>query len=103
MTQFALDNNIRVYAISYYNTFTPQAITDMTVMANATGGFYANAPNAATLGLIYNEIPGNLQTAAGVNTQMNLNFQNVNLTGVTVPGGQALSYVPTTQITWQEM
>ncbi|MGB7807317.1 MAG: Ig-like domain-containing protein [Methanoregula sp.] len=102
MTKFALDNNIRVYAISYYNTFTPQAITDMTVMANATGGFYANAPNAATLALIYNEIAGNLQTAAGVNTQMNLNFQNVNLTGVTVPGAQALSYVPTTQITWQD-
>ena len=70
-------------------------------MANSTGGFYANAPNAATLNLIYNEIAGNLQTAAGVNTSLNLNFQNVNLTGVTVPGAQALSYVPQTQIIWQ--
>ena len=32
---------------------------------------------------------------------MNMSFQNVNLTGVTVPGANVLSYVPKTQITWQ--
>jgi PKD repeat protein len=104
LSVLALNNNIRVYTIGYAasSNFNAQSVTDMNVLANATGGFYAPAPNAATLALIYTEIAGNLQTAAGVNTTMNLNFQNVNLTGVTVPGAQALSYVPNTTITWQD-
>ena len=39
------------------NNFNSQAIADMETMANATGGFYANAPDKATLELIYEEIP----------------------------------------------
>ena len=106
MSVYASNNNIRLYTISYYNSFDPQAISDMEVLAGATGGFYANAPDAATLAQIYTKIAGNLQTAAGVNTQMNLNFQNVNVTGVTVPGAQVFRYVAanpgSTDITWQD-
>ena len=108
MTNFAAANNIRLYMIAYANAnnMNSQAISDMNVMANATGGFYAAAPNAATLAQIYTNIAGQLQTAAGVNTQMNLNFQSVNVTGVTVPGADALSYVAanpgSTDITWQD-
>ncbi|MGD0079438.1 MAG: PKD domain-containing protein [Methanoregula sp.] len=106
MSVFAANNNIRIYTISYYNSFDSQAISDMQVLAGATGGFYANAPDAATLAQIYSKIAGNLQTAAGVNTQMNLNFQNVNVSGVTVPGAQVFRYVAanpgSTDITWQD-
>ncbi|MGA9087421.1 MAG: Ig-like domain-containing protein [Methanoregula sp.] len=108
MTNFAAANNIRLYMIAYANAnnMNSQAISDMNVMANGTGGFYAAAPNAATLAQIYTNIAGQLQTAAGVNTQMNLNFQSVNVTGVTVPGADALSYVAanpgSTDITWQD-
>ena len=103
MSIFASDNSIRLYMISYAaaSNFNSQAILDMGTMANATGGFYAAAPDAKTLALIYTEIAGDLQTAAGVNTTMNMSFKNVNLTGVTVPGANVLSYVPKTQITWQ--
>jgi hypothetical protein len=106
LSVFAANNNIRLYTISYANTLDSQAISDMNVMANATGGFYANAPDAATLAQIYTRIAGQLQTAAGVNTQMTLNFQNVNVTGVSVPGVQVFRYVAanpgSTDITWQD-
>jgi PKD repeat protein len=103
MSIFASDNKIRLYMIAYAATsnFNAQAIADMKTMANSTGGFYAAAPDEATLALIYTEIAGDLKTTAGVNTTMNLSFQNVNLTNVTVPGADVLSYVPQTEIIWQ--
>jgi PKD repeat protein len=108
MSVFAANNNIRVYTIAYASpsNFNQQSISDMMVLANATGGFYAAAPDAATLAQIYTNIAGQLQSAAGVNTQMSLNFQNVNVTGVTVPGSNVLGYVwvknVSTEITWQD-
>jgi len=78
----------------------------MSVLSNATGGLYYNAPDAATLNQIYTTIAGNLVTAAGANTQMTLNFQNVTVSNVSVPGANALDYVPanpgSTDITWQD-
>jgi hypothetical protein len=104
MTKFAADNNIRLYMIAYTanGNLNAEAVSDMQVMANGTGGYFENAPSGATLSQIFTQIAGTLQTAAGVNTNMSLNFQNVNLTGVTVPGAQVFSYVPQTQITWQD-
>jgi len=108
MSIYAADNNIRLYMISYTaaSNFNQQSIDDMQVMADATNGFYANAPDEATLAQIYTKIAGDLQSAAGVNTTMNLNFQNVNVTGVTVPGAQVFRYVAanpgSTDITWQD-
>jgi len=104
MTQFAADNNIRLYMIAYTanSNLDAEAVSDMQVMAAGTGGTFANAPSGATLSQIFTNIAGSLQTAAGVNTNMTLNFQNVNLTGVTVPGAQVFNYVPQTQITWQD-
>jgi hypothetical protein len=107
MSVFAVNNNIRVFTIAYASSsnFQQQSITDMNILANATGGMYAAAPDAATLAQVYSNIAGNLQTAAGVNATMSLNFGNVNVTGVTVPGVQVLSYVhnnSSTNITWQD-
>ena len=54
MSLYASNNSIRLYMIQYTasNNFNSQAIADMETMANATGGFYANAPDKETLGLI---------------------------------------------------
>jgi len=43
-------------------------------------GCYYFAPSTTQLSQIFQTILGKVQTAAGVNTQMNLNFQNVNVT-----------------------
>jgi hypothetical protein len=74
-------------------------------MANSTGGFYAHAPDGATLTQLYTRIAGDLKDEAGVNTTMGLDYQNINVTGITMPGPQVFSYIshPTfsTRIGWQ--
>ena len=95
--------------IGFASTLDAQAVSDMNVMANATGGFYQYAPDAATLNQIYIKIAGELKDKAGVNTTMVTDFQNVNVTGVSVAGADVFDYVynssPTTgstRITWQD-
>jgi hypothetical protein len=109
MSIYAKNNNIRIYTIGFSanaNDFDPQAIAAMQVMANATGGFYSYAPDGATLSQIYTKIAGDLKNDAGVNTSMLADFQNVNVTGVSVPGAQVYDYVynntASTKITWQD-
>ena len=54
---------------------------------------------------MYKAIAGDLQDTAGVNTTMTADFQNVNVTGVSVPGADVYDYVynatASTRITWQ--
>jgi hypothetical protein len=108
MSVYAKNNNIRIYTIGFaanVNDFDPQAITAMQVMANATGGFYSYAPDGATLSQIYTKIAGDLKNDAGVNTTMLVDFQDVNVTGVSVPGAQVYDYIynstASTKIKWQ--
>jgi hypothetical protein len=105
MSIYAKNNNIRLYMIGFASTLDPQGVSDMQVMANATGGFYQYAPDAATLNQIYTKIAGELKDTAGVNVTSVADFTNVNVTGVTMPGNQVFDYVyhPTasTKINWQ--
>ena len=105
LSVYAYNNGIRVYTISYYNSLDAQAISDMGVLSNTTGGFYANAPDAATLAQIYTRIAGNLQIAAGVNTQMTMNFGTVFINNQTIPNIDVFHYQAanpgSTDITWQ--
>ena len=104
---YASNNNIRLYMISFTanpSDFDPKATSAMQIMANATGGFYAYAPDSATLNQIYTKIAGELKDTAGVNTTMTADFTNVNVTGVTLPGANVFDYVyhppASTSITW---
>jgi len=92
--------------ISFAATLDPQAVSDMRVMANATGGFYQHAPDAATLNLIYTKIAGELNDKAGVNTTLNTDFENVIVNNATIPGGDVYDYIynatASTKIKWQD-
>jgi hypothetical protein len=106
---YAKNNNIRLYFIFFAGTPNPTSKTTLQTMANATGGFYQQATTAADLNDAYKKIAGDLQTAAGVNTSMQVVFNNVNVSGVTFPGAEVYSYVynpsttsGSTRITWQD-
>jgi hypothetical protein len=90
---YAKNNNIRLYMIGFAATLDPQAVSDMTVMANSTGGFYQYAPDAAALNQIYTKIAGQLKDTASVDTAMSADFTNVNVTGVSVPGADVFDYI----------
>jgi len=109
MSIYAKDHNIRLYMITFSaseSDLDSQAVTDMKVMANATGGYYSYAPDGTTLASIYTKIAGDLQTQAGVNTTMTAAFSNVNVSGVSFPGADVYKYryVPnaSTKIIWQD-
>jgi hypothetical protein len=80
MSRYADENDIRLYTISFASILDPVAVNGLEVMADNTGGFYQHAPTGADLKNIYLQIAGELRVLAGVNTQMNLSFQNVNVT-----------------------
>jgi Mg-chelatase subunit ChlD len=60
--------------------------------ATKTAGHYYAAPNASQLASIYADISMKLQEEAGVNTTMELKFDNVTVNNITVPGGNVFNY-----------
>jgi len=96
MSRYAKANDIRVYTISFAATLDPTAVQALQIMATHTGGFYQHAPNGDQLKEIYKKIAGDLRQYAGVNTQMDLSFHNVNVTFNNVtnsyPGNEVFEY-----------
>ena len=106
MSVYAKANNIRLYTISFAQNVPASERTALTILANSTGGFYKHAPTQADLADVYREIAGDLKDEAGVNTTMGVDYQNINVTGVPIPGAQVFRYIPhptySTRIGWQD-
>jgi hypothetical protein len=96
MSVYAKNNNIKIYTIGFASSISTDGKKTLSVLANATGGKYFDG-NAANIADIYKTIAGELRILAGVNTQMNLSFQNVNVTynNVTsqMQGKQVFTYI----------
>lgn len=105
MSVYAASNNIKIYSIAYGNTITSGGQTTLKILAEGSGGKYYFA-SATDIADVYRQIAGDLKEEAGVNTTMTLNFHDVNVTGVTVPGAQVYEYIYTpgisTFIQWQD-
>ncbi len=105
MSVFAANNNIKIYSIAFSNSISSGGKNTLAKLANFTGGKYYEA-SATDISDVYSQIAGDLKTDAGVNTNMIVDFQNVNVTGVSVPGAQVYDYVPnataSTRIIWQD-
>jgi len=93
MSRFASDNGVKLYTITFAYNPGDTVNKTMGILANATGGFYEHAPSGDKLTDIYKRIAGDLKTEAGVNTTMALAFENVNVTGIDVPGENVFDYV----------
>ena len=93
MSLFASENGVKLYTITFAYKPGKTVNETMEILANTTGGFYEHAGSGDKLTDIYKRIAGELKTEAGVNTTMNLAFENVNVTGVDVPGEDVFDYV----------
>jgi Mg-chelatase subunit ChlD len=80
MSIYASSNGLRLYTISFAQNVPASEREALTILANSTGGFYRHAPTEEELTQVYTQIAGDLKTVAGINTQMNLSFQDVNVT-----------------------
>jgi len=93
MSVFASENGVKLYTITFASDLSDWVNTAMKILAHSTGGFYEHAGDGDKLADIYKRIAGDLKTEAGVNTTMALAFENVNATGIDVPGKDVFDYV----------
>ncbi|WP_292394330.1 VWA domain-containing protein [Methanoculleus sp. UBA303] len=95
MSVYAKKNNVRLYMISFTDEIEEGNTTweTMDILAEATGGKHYHADTGGDLARIYTEIAGELKAEAGVNTTMNLNFENVEVNTNPVPGDLVFDYV----------
>jgi hypothetical protein len=93
MSFYATNNSIRIYSIAFAKDISDGGKETLEILANSTGGKYYYAPTSDDLAQIYTEIAGELKTEAGVNTTMDVIFDNVNVTGVEFAGTDVFDYV----------
>ncbi len=88
---YAKNNNIKMYVVGLGPDVDNATLQRY---ATQTGGVYYADPtsDATKLQQIYTAIAGQLKTAAGVNTQMSLNFGNVSVNGAGMSGGLVFNY-----------
>ena len=82
------------YAITYSPQSSADADKTMEILAEVSGGKYYNASTKNALIEVYQKIASDLKTEAGVNTTMNVVFENVEVDGkLDVPGKEVFDYV----------
>lgn len=100
LSVYALNNNIRIYSIGFAEDISWGGKQTLRILAESTGGQYFDG-NAANIDEIYTLIAGKLQEEAGVNTTMNMGYDQleVNYEIITVNETyQVFEYIPTTNV-----
>ena len=92
MSAYAKANNISIYTIGFAQGISSGGQNTLQLVASGSGGKYYYAPTGDKLAGIYTDIAGSLKDTAGVNTVMNLSFQNIVVNNVSVPGNQVYNY-----------
>jgi hypothetical protein len=107
MSVYAKNSKLKLYGLSFVQLPSPEVQNALTIMANSTGAFYQHAATQTQLEALYKQIASELKDIAGVDTTMVVDFKDVNVTGVSIPGADVFDYVyhPTesTKITWQNL
>ncbi|MFA5103171.1 MAG: hypothetical protein WC525_08460 [Candidatus Thermoplasmatota archaeon] len=76
MSAYAKNNGIKIFSIAFGGDISGVGKTTLQTLAESTGGKYYEA-SATNIEDVYTAIAGELKTEAGVNTQVDLNFENI--------------------------
>jgi hypothetical protein len=104
----AKSQGIEIFVLGYptYDPYGSGWIDNGTINGMVSPGLYYYVPDATKMKQTFADIYGVIREEAGVNTIMSVDFQNINVTGVTIPGGQVYNYVynstASTKIGWQD-
>ncbi|WP_074175755.1 hypothetical protein [Methanoculleus bourgensis] len=94
LAKYAKSRGIQIFPI-YYTGSGSQAQEDIPRrLAEESGGEYFFANNHAVLEQAFEAIAKRLMTEAGVNTTMDVAFENVEVNSAPIPGNQVFKYVP---------
>jgi Mg-chelatase subunit ChlD len=91
MATYALDHDIKIYSIGYADSISSGGRSTLRTLAETTGGKYYDG-DAANINEVYSQIAGELKTEAGVDTMMDLSFENVEVNDAPVPGEDVFAY-----------
>lgn len=100
MSNYARNNNIRIYSIGFADEITAGGKLALRTLAESTGGQYFDG-NAANIDEIYTIIAGKLQEEAGVNTTMRMGYDQleVNYEIITINETyRVFEYIPETAV-----
>jgi len=100
MSNYAKINNIRIYSIGYAADISTGGRNTLRILAESTGGQYFDG-DAANIEDIYKIIAGQLQEEAGVDTMMDLRYEQIEVSSNIVTVNETyhvFSYVPETNI-----
>ncbi|HSA38786.1 MAG TPA: hypothetical protein P5013_07875 [Methanoregula sp.] len=104
MSVYAKNNGIRIFSIAFGDDISAGGKKTLETLAKGSNGTYYEA-SATDIANVYKKIAGELKDTAGVNTTMTVDFENINVSGVSVPGAQVYDYVynstASTKIHWQ--
>jgi len=100
MSNYAKNNNIKIFTIGYAEDISPGGKETLRILAESTGGHYYDG-NAANIDEIYTTIAGQLQEEAGVDTTMDMGYDqievNYNIVNVNETY-KVFGYIPSTNI-----
>jgi len=84
---------VKIYSIGFASVLDSNVERDLGILSEATGGEYVWARDEAALKNVYTEIAGELKTEAGVDTGLDIVFENVEVNEAFVSGTEVFDYV----------
>jgi hypothetical protein len=95
----AKSKGVTIFVLGYP---TYGQIDEDTINGMVSPGEYYYVPDPAQMRNYFAVIYGQIRNESGTDVAITTDFQNINVTGVSVPGDQVYSYVPSTKIGWQD-
>ncbi len=93
MSVYAMSNSVRIYSIAFAQDISSGGKATLRTLAESTGGKYYEAPTGDELARVYTDIAGELKVEAGVNTTMDVSFDDVEVNGTAEDGADVFDYV----------
>ncbi len=93
MAVYARNNDIQIYTITFSSAVSTDCNETMRILATDSGGKHYIAQTPSDLVEVYRQIAGDLKTEAGVNTTVDVAFENVEVDSDPVAGDQVFDYV----------
>ncbi|MDV2481532.1 hypothetical protein F8E02_05840 [Methanoculleus sp. Wushi-C6] len=93
MAVYAANNDVRIYTITFSSAVSTDCNETMRIIAETSGGKHYIARTSSDLIAVYDQIADDLKTEAGVNTFVDVTFENVEVDSAPVSGDEVFDYV----------
>jgi hypothetical protein len=93
MAVYARNNDVRIYTITFSSAVSTDCNETLRTLAESSGGKHYIAQTTSDLVEVYKQIADDLKTEAGVNTAVDIAFENVEVNSTPVAGDQVFDYI----------